>query len=93
MAEVEALANAKPDNLRIAVLLASWCQLRRSEVRGLQRKVIDVSTGTLSVTETRTTAMSGATVVKAPKTRPGRRTVAVPGPTLDAPVAHMETFT
>jgi len=93
VAEVEALANMMPDCLRIAVLLASWCQLRRSEVRGLQRKDIDVSAATLSVTETRTTAMSGATAIKAPKTRAGRRTVAVPGPTLEALVAHMETFT
>jgi integrase len=93
MAEVDALAAAMPERLRIAVLLAAWCQLRRSEVRGLRRKDIDVAAGTLSVTETRTTTMAGATVVKAPKTRAGRRTVAVPGPTLDAVVAHLEAFT
>jgi integrase len=49
--------------------------------------------GTLSVTETRTTTMAGATMVKVPKTRAGRRTVAVPVPTLDALVAHLEVFT
>jgi integrase len=92
MAEVEELAAAMPARLRIAVLLAAWCQLRRSEVRGLRRKDIDLDAGTLSVTETRTTTMSGATVVKVPKTRAGRRTVAVPGPTLDALVAHLEAY-
>jgi len=93
MAEVDDLAAAMPAPLRIAVLLAAWCQLRRSEVRGLRRKDIDVTAGTLSVTETRTTTMAGATVIKVPKTRAGRRTVAVPGPTLDALVAHLEVFT
>jgi integrase len=93
MAEVDALAAAMPERLRIAVLLAAWCQLRRSEVRGLRRKDIDVAAGTLSVAETRTTTMAGATVVKAPKTRAGRRTVAVPAPTLAVLVAHLEAFT
>jgi integrase len=92
MAEVEALAAAMPEELAIAVHLAAWCQLRRSEVRGLRRKDIDPATGTLSVTETRTTTMAGTTVVKAPKTRAGRRTVAVPPHTLEALEAHLERF-
>ena len=92
MNEVALLAQAMPDHLRIAVLLASWCQLRRSEVRGLRRKDIDLSAGTLSVTETRTTAMSGATIVKEPKTKAGRRTVAIPGPTLASLDSHLRKF-
>lgn len=39
--EVEALAGAMPDSLRIAVYLASWCQLRRGELLGLERRDID----------------------------------------------------
>jgi integrase len=93
MAEAEQLAEAMPTRLRIAVHLAAWCQLRRSEVRGLRRKDIDVAAGTLSVTETRTTTMAGTTVVKTPKTRAGRRTVAIPAPALDPLVAHLEAFT
>jgi integrase len=92
MAEVKALAAAMPEELAIAVHLAAWCQLRRSEVRGLRRKDIDPAGGTLSVTETRTTTMAGATVVKAPKTRAGRRTVAVPTHTLEALTVHLERF-
>jgi hypothetical protein len=34
MAEVQALADAMPENQRVAVLLASWCQLRRGELSG-----------------------------------------------------------
>ena len=92
MAEVEQLAEAMPRQLRVAVLLAAWCQLRRSEVRGLRRKDVDVTAGTLSVTKTRTTTMSGTTVVKAPKTKAGRRTVAVPGPTLTALTCHLAAY-
>jgi integrase len=38
IAEVQALADAMPDHLRAAVLLAAWCQLRRAELRGLRRR-------------------------------------------------------
>jgi integrase len=90
MAEVDILTAAMPEQLRIAVLFAAWCQLRRSEVRGLRRMDIDSEAGTVSVSETRTTTMAGRTVVKPPRTRAGRRTVAVPKPTMDALVAHLE---
>jgi hypothetical protein len=38
MAEVQALADAMTESTRIAVLLASWCQLRRGELLGLRRR-------------------------------------------------------
>ena len=31
-----------PGSLRIAVLLASWCQLRAAEIRGLERRDVDL---------------------------------------------------
>jgi integrase len=90
--EVRQLAEAMPDHLRIAVLLAAWCQLRRGEVRGLRRRDIDLDQGILSINETRTRAMSGCTVVKEPKTRAGRRTVAIP-PNLIRPLSgHIDRF-
>lgn len=36
-AEVAALADAMPERLRLVVLLATWCQLRRGEILGLRR--------------------------------------------------------
>ena len=36
--EVEALVAAMPEHLRLIVLLATWCQLRRAELLGLRRK-------------------------------------------------------
>lgn len=40
--EIVRLAEAMPDNLRIAVLLAGWLGLREGEVCGLQRRDIDL---------------------------------------------------
>ena len=92
IAEVDALAQAMPEQLRIAVYLAAWCQLRRGEIRGLRRKDIDLAAGKLSVRVTKTTAMSGRTIVKEPKTRAGSRTIAVPAQIVDLLAAHLERF-
>ena len=92
IAEVDALAAAMPERLRIAVLLAAWCQLRRGEIRGLRRQDIDLVSGTLSVKVTKTTAMSGRTIIKEPKTRAGRRTIAVPAQIVELLTAHLELF-
>jgi integrase len=78
LAEVEELAKLLPPELEIAVVLAAWCQLRRGEVRGLRRKDIIRELGLLAVEITRTTAMSGHTIVKEPITRAGRRSIAIP---------------
>ena len=88
--EVEALTMAMPSNLRIAVLLAAWCQLRRGEVRGLRRSDIDLEHGTISVSVTKTTSMAGRTIIKEPKTRAGRRTVTIPPHIVDTVRQHLE---
>jgi len=90
MAEVDALASLMPGELRIAVVLAAWCQLRRGEVRGLRRRDIDLDRGLIAIEVTRTTAMSGRTIVKEPKTRAGRRTVAVPANALALLAEHLD---
>jgi integrase len=92
MAEVIRLAEEMPAQHRIAVYLAAWCQLRRGEVRGLRRRDIDLDKGTLSVNETRTTTMSGQTVVKSPKTRAGKRTIAIPQNVIDVLSDHLDAF-
>jgi integrase len=91
MAEVDAMTELMPADLRIAVILAAWCQLRRGEVRGLRRKDVDLEHGLITIEVTRTTAMSGRTIVKEPKTRAGRRTVAIPPNALSSVVCHLDT--
>ena len=75
IAEVGALADAMPDHMRVAVLLAVWCQLRRGELLGLRRRDVDLLHGALSVTVTRTKLMSGEMIDNAPKSDAARRTV------------------
>jgi integrase len=92
IAEVSALAEVMPKHLRVVVLLASWCQLRRAELLGLRRRDIDLLHATLSVAVTRTKTMAGEMVEKAPKSEAGRRTVAIPANILPALSAHLEEY-
>jgi integrase len=92
VAEVQALADAMPMNLHLAVLLAAWCQLRRGEVLGLRRKDVDELHGTLSIEVTRTTTVGGDEVVKGPKTEAGKRTIAIPSNLGPALAEHFERF-
>lgn len=92
IAEVDALADAMPPNLHMAVMLAAWCQLRRGEVRGLRRRDVDFESGTLQINITRTAAMSGRSIIKEPKTRAGRRTVAIPPNILEGLKNHMDRY-
>jgi integrase len=92
IAEVGALAQAMPENLRIVVLLAAWCQLRRGELLGLRRQDIDLLHGRLSVEVTRTKTMAGDMIVKDPKTDEGKRTMSVPANVIPALTAHLDKF-
>jgi len=92
IAEIEALADAMPDNLRIAILLAAWCQLRRGELLGLRRRDVDLERGTISVAVTRVVTMKGRTVAKEPKTAAGRRTVAIPPPVVPTLRRHLSKY-
>jgi integrase len=92
VAEVAALAEAMPDHMRVAVLLAAWCQLRRGELLGLRRRDIDLLHGALSVAVTRTKLMSGEMIDEAPKSDAARRTVAVPSHVLPALADHLGCF-
>ncbi len=92
IAEVQALADAIPAHLRLAVLLAAWCQLRRGELLGLRRRDVNILKGTVTIAVTRTTTMAGATVQKAPKTEAGRRTVAVPPNLLPILSGHIAKY-
>jgi integrase len=91
--EVEALEAAMPEHLRLIVLLATWCQLRRAELLGLRRKDIDLTSGSLRVEQSRTITMHGKSLVKEPKSDAGRRTIAVPGFLIARLQDHLDRFT
>jgi len=49
VAEVDALADAMPNTLRAAVLMAAWCQLHRGELLGLELRDVDLLHGTVRI--------------------------------------------
>ena len=93
IAEVDALATAMPDHLRLVVLLATWCQLRRGEILGLRRQDIDLMHATIKIEQSRTFTMDGQSLTKEPKTVAGRRSLSVPGNVTEAIIRHLDQFT
>lgn len=92
IAEVGAAADAMPERLRLAVLVAAWCQLRRGEVLGLQRADVDLLHGALKVERAWVLPAKGRPIVGPPKTDAGRRSVAIPPNVLSDLEAHLERF-
>jgi len=93
VAEVKALADAMPERLRLAVLLATWCQLRRGEILGLRRRDVDPLRSIIHIEQSRTFARNGSSITKSPKTSAGRRSLAVSVPVMEVVVEHLERFT
>jgi integrase len=93
ISEVAALTHAMPEHLQLVVLLTSWCQLRRGEILGLRRRDVDIPNSVITIEQSRTFKMNGESVVKEPKTRAGRRTLAVPHELISVVARHLSLFT
>lgn len=93
ISDVEALEAAMPEHLRLIVLLATWCQLRRAEILGLRRKDVDLASASLRVEQSRTITMRGKSLVKEPKSAAGRRTIAIPEFLIAQFQDHLSRFT
>lgn len=93
VAELDALVVAAPDRIRLLLLLACYCQLRRGELLGLKRRDVDLLHGTVSIAETRTVSLKGQPITKEPKSRAGRRTLAIPSDILPRVTEHLHSFT
>src|SRR5665213_2957109 len=75
VAEIEALAKTVPGRLRLLVELATWCQLRRGELLGLQRNDVDMLDATIRIERSRTFKRDGSSLTKSQKTKSGMRTL------------------
>jgi integrase len=93
VAEVQALVDLMPESLKLVVLLATWCQLRRGEILGLRRCDIDILHKTIRIEQSRIISRSGDSIVKSPKTSAGRRSLVAPSHVLTAAKRHLERFT
>lgn len=91
--EIGRLEAAMPEHLRLIVMLATWCQLRRAELLGLRRRDVDLLHATIQVEQSRTVTMRGKSLVKVPKTEAGRRTIAVPEALIEKISDHLMRFT
>ena len=91
--EVRALTDAMSERLRLVVLLATWCQLRRGEILGLRRRDVDSTRSIINIEQSRTISRDGSSITKSPKSAAGRRSLAVPASVMDAVVWHLERFT
>jgi integrase len=90
--EVQAAANAMPPHLRVAVLLAAWCQTRLGEAIGLQRQDLDLEAAppTLRI-ERQVQYLTGVGAVETPpKSAAGVREIVIPASLVPALRAHLD---
>lgn len=90
--EVRAAADAMPSRLRIAVLLAAWCQTRLGELTGLQRRDLDLDStpATLRI-ERQVQYLTGEGPVELPpKSAAGVREIVIPASLVPALRAHLD---
>ena len=78
MAELASLAGAVPDRYRALVLAAGLGGLRQGELFALRWGDVDLAGATIAVRRKRLRLASGEVIEDDPKSRAGRRTVALP---------------
>lgn len=89
--QVEALYAATPRPLAIMVLLAAWCQLRRAECLGLQRRDIEwLDDGGAVLHVRRQLSANTGDYSTELKSEAGRRSLAVPRAMIDRLRSHLE---
>jgi integrase len=76
--DVLALADAVHDRWRAMILTAAWTGLRFGELAALRRPNVDLPAAQVRVVVATGTLLNGQRVHGKPKTRAGRRTVALP---------------
>jgi integrase len=91
-APVTVLADKINPRLRLLVLLAGWCGLRKGELLALRRQNIDLLARTISVDAAVKELRSGERLIGPPKTQAGRRKIAIPEPLLLEIEVHLNTY-
>jgi integrase len=86
--ELEALAAAMPQRLRLMVLLAAWCALRFGELAELRRADIDAQGAVVHIRRGVVITDHGR-AVKGPKSEAGKRDVHIPPHLMPAVADHL----
>ena len=92
IAELQAAVDALSPRYRAGFALAVWCQLRRGEVLGLQRRHVDMEALTIKVEQEWVVPPGKRPILKAPKTAAGYRTIDVPANIAPVLEAHLGSF-
>jgi integrase len=93
LAELYQLAGAVPDRYRALVLTAGLAGLRQGELAALRRRDIDLPQATITVRRKRLRLASGQVIEDDPKSRAGRRRVAVPSQLVTELGRHLASYT
>lgn len=93
LGQVFALADRMPERYRALVLLATFASLRWGEVSALHRGDFDCRAGTVRVRQAFVEQRGVGLVLGPPKSRAGRRVVAVPATIVPAVSDHLAAFT
>ena len=88
--QVEALYQATAEPWQIMILLAAWCQLRRGEALGLQRRDVEWHPDGTATLHVRRQLNATTGDYSDPKTEAGKRSLSVPKIMRDRLRAHME---
>ena len=86
------IADALPVRYRAMVVLATFAGMRWGELVGLRRENIDLDGHLIRVVETTAELDSGGLLPETPKSRAGRRTVAIPAELVPELRWHLERF-
>ncbi|HZU80056.1 MAG TPA: tyrosine-type recombinase/integrase [Acidimicrobiales bacterium] len=90
VAQVDALTDAMPAELRAAVVLAAWGGLRRGEILGLRRSDIDPLRSQVRIERAQVELNDGSVIFGPPKTEAGTRSVHLPDHALAEIEHHLE---
>jgi integrase len=85
--KLQAALDATPERFKAAILLATWCQLRRSEILALQRG--DIDGGTVSVRRAWVVTETGEAGLGDPKSQAGKRRIHIPPQVMKALEMHL----
>jgi integrase len=87
--EAFALADVVPDRYRALILLTTFGSLRFGEVTALERRDVDLAGGTVEVRRAFVEVRGRGLVAGPPKSRAGKRTIAIPPSVVEALRVHL----
>jgi integrase len=90
--ELDTALEACAERYRLAILLAAYCQLRRGEVLGLQRRDLSDYLTTLKIVRTWVQLSDGPAVQGPPKSKAGQRLVNIPPHMRSILADHLNEF-